>query len=496
MCSNPDAGKTAVGLHRAAYLLFTHRDRLRKAGVLVVGPNRSFLSYIGQVLPALGEVDVTQSTIDDLVAGGLTVRSADSPAAAAVKGDARMADVLRRALYAGIAEPTAPVVVPDGPVRRRIGVTALARLVELVGSEVRAGDLPYSAGRERLRARVAAALRRQAERHGDAPSDVWLRRVARSQPVRAFLDACWPAADPPGLVAAVLGDRSTLAEAADGVLSGAEQEAIAWPAGSGRPRSPRSARWSAADLVLIDEARGLLDRVDGFGHVVLDEAQDLTQMQCRAVARRFRFGSVTALGDLAQATAIGGAAQWPTTMRHLGRPDAHQVSLTLGYRVPTEIIAFANRLLPALDVDVEPARSLRRAPGSLTVRRVGELSDGLVAAVLGALAAEGSVGVLAADARVAEVGATLTGGGVGWADPSDVESGHRVAVVPASLAKGLEFDHVVVAEPTEVVAAEPRGLHRLYVLLTRAVTSLAVVHTAPLPDALTGPSGRERETRP
>ncbi|MDQ1651359.1 MAG: hypothetical protein QOI35_559 [Cryptosporangiaceae bacterium] len=483
----PGTGKTAVGLHRAAYLLFAHRDRLRRAGVLVVGPNRAFLGYIAQVLPALGEVDVVQLTASELVGG--TVRAEDSPEAARIKGDPRMAEVLRRALRQRIAHPTEALIVPDGSWRLRIGPGELARIVDDVQRE----DLPYAAGRERVCARVADRLRRQIEERGESPPDRWVQRLARSKAVKGFADAVWPAVDPLGLVAGLLGSPDQLAAAADGVLGEDEQRAIAWPS---MPRSPRTAKWTPADAVLVDEVAGLLDRPGTFGHVIVDEAQDLSPMQCRAIGRRCTHGSVTVLGDLAQGTAVAAPSDWSVTLEHLGKPTARIVPLTTGYRVPAEILELANRLVPALGVAVAPAVSIRRAAGSLTVRRVGELGKAVADAAADALVTEGSIAVIAADSLVPSLAAALAEAGIGAArlgGADDLrtelaEAAPRVTLVPATLAKGLEYDQVIVAEPAEIVAAEPRGLHRLYVVLTRAVSRLTVLHAHDLPPALAGPS--------
>ncbi|MFI6821406.1 HelD family protein [Micromonospora sp. NPDC050187] len=473
----PGTGKTAVGLHRAAYLLYLHRERLRRSGVLIVGPNRAFLSYIAAVLPALGEVEVEQATVEDLV-DRVAVRSVDDPAVATLKHDARMAEVLRRAVRSHVGEPTEPIVVSDGSFRWRIGLDPLHRVVE----ETRREGLPYATGRERVRARVVGLLQRQAEaRRAESPGDAWLRRMGKARSVTAFLDAVWPALTPEGLVHRLLADPQLLAEAADGLLSPVEQALLIWTKPA---RTPKATRWSAADAVLVDEAAGLIERPAGYGHVVVDEAQDLSPMQCRVIARRSEHGSITLLGDLAQGTAPWAATDWRESLAHLGKPDAAVVPLTVGFRVPAVVVAFANRLLPALAVDVPPAESLRR-DGALDVRTVTDLAAATVAEVRAALAHDGSVGVIAADDAVDGLRAALDAAGVPTGGADDVEAAARVTVVPATLVKGLEYDHVVVVEPTAIVAAEPRGLHRLYVVLTRAVSRLAVLHTTPLPVPLT-----------
>ncbi|HWB37995.1 MAG TPA: AAA family ATPase, partial [Rugosimonospora sp.] len=302
--------------------------------------------------------------------------------------------------------------------------------------------------------------------------------------VTAFLDACWPAVTPEGLVFALLSGapapgagESLLDAAAAGVLDEAERALLRWAKPA---RTARATRWTAADAVLVDEAAGLIERPASFGHVVIDEAQDLSPMQCRAIGRRVEHGSVTLLGDLAQGTAPWAATEWATPLAHLGKPGTAVVPLTTGFRVPGAVVALANRLLPALRVDVPEARSLR-SDGWLRVERVPDLDAAVVDAVRAALAEEGSVGVIAADAQVPTIANRLAAAGIAT---GDADADARVTVLPATLAKGLEYDHVIVAEPARIVAAEERGLNRLYVVLTRAVSRLAVLHTEPLPAAL------------
>ncbi len=277
------------------------------------------------------------------------------------------------------------------------------------------------------------------------------------------------------MLAGLLGDAAALAEAAEGILGDAEQRAILW---ARPPRSYKSAKWSAADLVLMDEIEGLLERPAGYGHIVVDEAQDLSPMECRVIARRSDFGSLTVLGDLAQATTPWAARSWAEVLGHLGKPDATVTPLTTGFRVPRAVVGLANELLERLDVDVPPARSMR-GDGELRVREVADVAAGVVEAVRGALGQEGSIGVIAADHDVERLRAALDAAGIDSAGPDEL--GARVTVCPASVAKGLEYDHVVAAEPAAVAEAEARGLHRLYVVLTRAVSRLDVLHSRPLP---------------
>lgn len=466
----PGTGKTAVGLHRAAYLLYTHPQRIRRGGLLILGPNRTFLSYIAEVLPALGETGVRQSTIGEEIADR-PATGEDGPRTAVVKHDPRMAEVLRRALYGHVGVPAEPLAVPDGTYRWRVPVGVLRRIVD----GVRAEEPPYAVGRERVRTRVVHHVRAQAELRAGPQSNAWAQRISRARPVGAYVDAVWPRVRPEELLAELLTDADALERAADGILDAGERAALLW---AKPPRSWKSARWSAADLVLLDEISGLVEHPQGYGHVVVDEAQDLSPMECRAIARRAAFGSLTVLGDLAQGTTPWAARDWRELLGHLGRPDAVVVPLTVGFRVPEAVVRLANQVLERLGVDVPPARSLRR-DGELTIRPVSDPLAGTVEAVRGALTHEGSVGVIAADPDVVRVRDALAAAGIVPAGPD--EPGARIAVVPASLTKGLEYDHVVAVEPAAIAEAEERGPHRLYVVLTRAVSRLDVVHARPLP---------------
>ncbi|MFC5220825.1 HelD family protein [Streptomyces coerulescens] len=475
----PGTGKTAVGLHRVAYLLYAHRERLARTGTLVIGPNKSFLHYIEQVLPALGELTVRQATVDDLVAH-VEVRGADDAAAAIVKGDARMAEVLRRAVYAHVSMPTEPVVVVRGSRRWRVPAYELEETVR----ELLDRDIRYGAAREALPQRVAHAVLVQMERSGEAPDDRVQDAVARNSAVKAAVKAIWPPVDPAKLVLRLLTDSDFLAEHAAGILSGDEQKTILWA----KPvRSVKSAKWSAADAVLIDEVTDLVSRTPSLGHVVLDEAQDLSPMQYRAVGRRCTTGSATVLGDLAQGTTPWATRSWDEALAHLGKSEGVIEELTAGFRVPTDVIAYASRLLPHIAPGLAPVASIRENPGFFEVRGVSGAAE-VVDACGELLRREGSVGLIAADARVPALSEALTEAGLTYLSPGE-ETTHqtRLTLVPASLAKGLEYDYVVLDEPQAVVDGEPderTGLRRLYVALTRAVSGLVVAHAAGLPGQL------------
>ncbi|MFH9658755.1 HelD family protein [Streptomyces sp. NPDC017248] len=476
----PGTGKTAVGLHRVAYLLYAHRDRLARTGTLVIGPNRSFLHYIEQVLPALGELAVRQATVDDLVAQ-VEVRGTDDAAAATVKGDARMAEVVRRALYAHVTAPTEPVVVVRGSRRWRVPAYELQEMVR----ELLERDIRYGAAREALPQRIAHAVLVRMEQAGEAPDDRVQDAVARSGPVKAAVKEVWPAVDPAKLVLRLLTDADFLAEHAAGILDEDERKTILWTKPA---RSVKSARWSAADAVLIDEAADLVQRTPSLGHVVLDEAQDLSPMQYRAVGRRCTTGSATVLGDLAQGTTPWATRSWAEALRHLGKPDGAVEELTAGFRVPSDVIAYASRLLPHIAPGLTPVASVRENPGFFEVRTVTQAAE-VVAACAELLRKEGSTGLIAADARVPRLAEALTAAGISWLAPGEETTREtRLTLVPASLAKGLEYDYVVLDEPQAVVDGEPderTGLRRLYVTLTRAVSGLIITHATPLPAQLT-----------
>jgi DNA helicase IV len=293
------------------------------------------------------------------------------------------------------------------------------------------------------------------------------------------------------LILKLLTEADFLAEHAGGLLTPDEQRLLLLTKPA---RSVKSMKWSTAEIVLVDEAADLLRRTPSLGHVIIDEAQDLSAMQLRAVGRRASTGSVTVLGDLAQATTPWATTSWKDTLDHLGKPAATVEELVAGFRVPAAVIEFAGRLLPTIAPDLTPPHSIRRTRGDLRLTASTAAEVDLAAAVSTALRAEGSIGLITPDALLDVARRSLDDHGISYAvlgeetDPVDTEAFlRRVDIVPASIAKGLEFDHVVLFEPAAIVAGEPdrtTGLRRLYVCLTRAVTSLQIVHTQPLPESL------------
>jgi DNA helicase IV len=349
--------------------------------------------------------------------------------------------------------------------------------------------------------RLAHQILLRMEATGESPDDRIQDAVARSKPVRAYTNAIWPALDSVKLIMRLLTDADFLAAAADGILTAEEQQLIIMRR---PPRSLGTAHWSLADVILIDQAADLLQRTRSRGHVILDEAQDLSPMMLRAVGRRASTGSVTVLGDLAQATTPWATRSWRESLAHLGHSDATIEELVAGFRVPGAVIDFAARLLPEIAPTLKPPHSVRRHRGELDLRVTAQIGKELLEAITQAMGHEGTVGVIVADAAVPGVRKLLETRDIDYEvlgeDPEifdvhgdlprpdrEIAPRLKAILVPAALAKGLEFDHVVLLEPADIVAGEPdgvTGLRRLYVCLTRAVTSLIVVYAAELPAAL------------
>jgi hypothetical protein len=457
----PGTGKTAVGLHRASFLLYAHRQRLRR--VLVVGPNPAFMEYVSHVLPTLGEDSVDQRAVAELVPG-VELTRADPPDVQRLKADRRVAEVVQRAAaLASAGEPQELVTRLEG---RFVGVEQ-DEVAELL-DEARAELGLTAAARERFRMNV---LRRFYEDYGVRLGgqafrafDEVERALRRDGRLTRFLDASWPAPKPEQVVRRLLSSRETLAAAADGVLDESEQRLL---------RRARSG-WSEGDLPLLDDARAVLvEPPTRYGHVLVDEAQDLTPMQLRMVARRAA-GSFTLLGDIAQATGPISYRRWQELLPHLEGAEGAQIEeLRHAYRVPREIMELALPLLEQIAPEVEPPIAYRVGAER---PRVVEAEDALASAfeeAAGLAAEEGLLAVIAP--------ASLRGEGA-----TSLFDETRIAVLTPREAKGMEFDHVIVVEPARIVeeAVEGQGLRELYVALTRPTTTLVLVHARPLPPEL------------
>ena len=458
----PGTGKTAVGLHRASWLLYTHRERLRR--VLVVGPNATFMEYVSQVLPTLGEEAVEQRAVTELVDGVEALRE-EEPDVARLKGDPRLREVVARAVELAV------VPAPEELVMRVEGEYVRVRernVAELLEAALEAGD-PVGLARERFR---MAVLRRFYDRYGElfGPQafrsfDDLERGLRQGGFLTGWLDRVLPLPQPERLVARLLTSPAALAAASEDVLDADERKLLL----RDRPRRAADLVWSDHDVPLLDEARALLDGAPrAYGHVIVDEAQDLSPMQLLAISRRAVDGSLTILGDVAQATGPVVYRRWEELEPFL--PDETELEieeLRHAYRVPAEIMDFALPLLDEIAPEVEPPVAYRKGGDAPKLVEVPE-GELMTAALREAVALEDLDGMLAVIAP-----RTLS-----------VLGEFPFPILTPRQAKGLEFDHVVVVEPAAIADDGDRGLRELYVALTRPTRTLVVVHARPLPDAL------------
>jgi DNA helicase IV len=550
----PGTGKTAVALHRAAYLLYTHRRQLEKRGVLVIGPNATFLRYIGQVLPSLGETSVLLSTI----AGnypGITATGTEPAATAEVKGRPLMARVIAAAVAGRQRLPDGSLEVVVDRQRLRLSRRVCARARE----RARRSRRPHNQARRVFAAELVNVLTQQAaDRIGadlldggnllghDELGDL-RAELAADRGVRAAIDQLWPALTPQQLVSDLFADPDRL-RAAGPALTEAERAAL---------RREPGAPWTPADIPLLDEAAELLgeddaaartqrerdrraarayaqgvldimgrdvddddealmaaDLVDAgrlaarqdedsggtaaeraasdqtwaFGHVIVDEAQELSAMAWRLVMRRCPAKSMTIVGDVAQTGDLAAPGSWAQALRPELGDRWRLAALTINYRTPAEIMAIAADVLAAIDPELEPPRSVREsgAPPWRLAAEPGELAAAVADAAQRLLAqiGDGKLAVIVPEARLGELGEAVSDaiGTVAVGEQPELDS--PVVVLSVKQAKGLEFDAVLIAEPEQIAAASPRGLSDLYVALTRATSRLGVVHTGAVPAVL------------
>ncbi|GAA1268623.1 AAA family ATPase [Sphaerisporangium rubeum] len=554
----PGTGKTVAALHRAAYLLYTHRDTLARRGVLVIGPNAVFLRYIGQVLPSLGETDVVLTTVGEMFPG-VRATAADTPEAAVVKGDTRMADVVAAATRDRQRVPGGDLeVLIDVRTSVRDGVEVAVERMALridhatcvrARDRARAVRSPHNVARKLFVDTALTALAHDEARRLDMPPlDAEDLRHARAAlwsqpPVRQALDALWPELTPARLVGDLLSDPALLYPAARaGGLREEEATALLRP-----PGSP----WTAGDVPLLDEAAELLgeddvtgrasardaardrreaeryaaevltitgvgetelveaaelaDRTAGdggerttadraaadrrwaYGHVIVDEAQELSAMAWRMVMRRVPARSLTVVGDIAQTGSAAGARSWGEMLDPYVKGRWRETRLLVNYRTPAQIMAVATGVLRAVAPTQEPPVSVRDGDTPPRALRVpaADLPTMLPALVAEELTeiGDGRLAVLTPDARHLEIAALLPGAAA-TLTPDALDS--PSAVLTVTQAKGLEFDSVIIIAPEEILTQSPKGGQDLYVALTRPTRRLTVVHHAPLPDLLTG----------
>ena len=493
----PGTGKTVVALHRAAYLLYTHRFPLEDQGVLVIGPNRVFLRYIERVLPSLGEAGVKQAVLADLIPGVQFRRPdepGDSPEAVKIKGEERMSDMVDNA----IADRKRPLrndfEMPFRAGYVRLRAAESARIVKNAKRRFKR----HNSGRRAVEGEFWSAL---ADSYLDpeiGPRDV--KDTLRHTPeARAALDTMWPLLTPAQLLHDLFGSRALLKLAARGVMS--ESEALALY----RERSATvdDVRWALSDVALLDDVRDVLgprpgkggkidelDEIRTYGHIVIDEVQDLTPMQLKMATRRSLSGAMTIVGDLAQATGPLAPNEWDDVLAHLpDRKPARVIGLSVGYRIPGQIMELANKVMAAATPSLRAPDSVRVGDVSPTIVRapstelLGKTVADEVLALAGAIPGA-SLGIVAPDQMIDDLSVALTEAGVdhGTATRTGLDAG--VTLVPVSVVKGLELDGVVVVEPSVIVDSIEHGMRALYVALTRSTQRLTIVHADELPAPL------------
>ena len=523
----PGTGKTAVALHRAAYLLYTHRERLSARGVLIVGPSTVFLRYIEQVLPALGETGAVLARVGDLYPG-VTGRRPETPAAIEVKGRAAMVDVLKRAVRTRQRVLREETIVGLGAVQLRV----TPQVSQSARRRARAAGLPHNQAKALFDNALLDELVDQAEvkderlgrTHGTARRRELRASLRRSREFRALAYRLWPQLTPMELLGDLLSERVLIRAAGRGRLTETDVGAIHRPREGDGVDISTTGGWSAADVPLLDEAAELLgepprrgpkrrrsprgedhedasadgrtieemarvDRRWSYGHVIVDEAQEVSPMAWRMLVRRSPHRSMTVVGDWAQRSVDWGARGWEGALGAAASERLRIAELTVNYRTPEEAMALASRLLAEVDPDMETPSAIRSSgfvPWSLRaeVDAVGDVATGVVAAELHAVG-DGRIAVVAPDDMCESIGEALRRG-VGERVSTDAGSAldRPIAVFGVADIKGLEFDSVLVIEPAGIVEASPRGANDLYVALTRTTNRLGLLHTRPLPDAL------------
>lgn len=489
----PGTGKTVVALHRAAYLLYTHRFPLEGQGVLVVGPNRLFVGYIERVLPSLGEAGVQLAVLADLVEG-VEVDGYDPPAVARIKGDVRMSEVIAKA----IRDRERPL---REPLRVGYGLQTLTVTPAQTEEIVRQGRRRYrnhNAARRFVESRIYEALA-QSSRAPLAPGEV-RERLRQTPEVRETLERVWPVLTPAELLHDLFGSRALIDLASRKQLTDEEREALYRP----RQDDVASVAWSHDDVPLLDEARERLgprprrrrdqaeEEIRTYGHIVVDEAQDLSPMQLKMLSRRSLNGSMTVVGDIAQATGVWAHQSWDELLELLpGRRPPRRDELTIGYRIPAPVMDLAGRVLAEAAPGQKPPRSVRTAGDAPTIVQAppGDLLEQVVEVALAErnVVDPGNVAVIVPQSLAEGVAAAFDAAGVEYGRPARSGLEAQITLVPIGMVKGLELDAAVVVEPAAIVDQAAQGMRALYVACTRATKRLAVVHAEALPGCLVDP---------
>ncbi len=494
----PGTGKTVVALHRAAYLLYTHRFPLEDQGVLVIGPNRVFLRYIERVLPSLGEAGVDQVVLADLVKGVSYLRPGDegddSPTAARLKGEERMSELIDNAITDRERPLREDVVMPFGAGYVRLRAADSARIVKTARRRFQR----HNAGRRYVENEVWGVLAASQRDPEVGPKQI-KEAFRYTDEGRSILDAMWPVLTPAQLLHDLFGSKALLKLAARDVMSETDALALFRP----RSESVDEVRWTASDVALLDDAFDVLgpkpgkggkldesEEIRTFGHIVIDEVQDLTPMQLKMATRRSLNGSMTIVGDIAQATGPLAPDSWDDVLAHLpDRKPPRVIGLSVGYRIPGQIMELANRVAEVATPGLRAPESVRIGEAGPSIVRADSLDSlpGLVAREVVTMSeqiAGASLGVVAPDGMLPELSEALTEAGInhGSATRTGLDSG--VTLVPVSVVKGLELDGVIVVEPSRIVSDIEHGMRALYVALTRSTQRLTVVHADDLPEPM------------
>jgi DNA helicase IV len=477
----PGTGKTVVGLHRAAWHAFND-ETLRRAGILVVAPNTAFLSYMSGVLPSLDASDVLQVDLPSLYAGEAVTTGDEPLEVARVKGSAVMAQVLGRALRARRGWGGGDLEFSLGGGKTTVPADRIRALVD----DVAVRDLPHNQARDVLRQSLSAAAYAAYRAAQTAAGRAVIATEPAIRRLSAFgnaLDRMWPTLTPEELLRGLYGTQSWLVEAATGLLTADERASLYREQQASIAEEP----WTTSDLFCLDELSYLLNgEVRTYGHVVVDEAQDLSPMQARALARRCPSGSFTVLGDLAQATGAWVRDSWPELTTHLADNETVVETLSVGYRVPAAALALAARLLPLISSGLTAPESVRMGAGDPTLHLDGpEPADDRALRIASEDVEEGrTTAIVVADQSFDALLDRGRSAGMAVGDGREGDFSRPLTIVPASSVKGLEFDSVVVLRPTELAHATVDGQRLLYVAMTRCTQALRLVDDGQLPEGL------------
>ncbi|MEC7292347.1 MAG: AAA family ATPase [Actinomycetota bacterium] len=485
----PGTGKTVVALHRAAYLLYTHRFPLEGQGVLVVGPNRVFLTYIEQVLPSLGEAGVHLAVLGDLV-HRVKVRGYDSEDVARIKGNVEMRNVIRKAIRDRERPLKKDLLIGYGLQRLRLRVDESALII----SEAKRRYKHHNAARSYVKNAVFEALA-ASSRSSDLSPKKLMADLGNVIEIREAMEWMWPTLTPEHLIHDLFGSKALLKSAARNIFAEAEILKLY------RERSDHASSviWTKEDAPILDEAQAALgprsghkeeDAIRTFGHIVVDEAQDLSPMEIRMLDRRSLNGSLTLVGDMAQATGAWAKDDWNEILNGLSSLKEPRFSyLTVGYRLPQPTMDVASRVLVGTQYESTTPNAVREhgeEPKFLKVETPARLLGSITALVRSELNEidSGTLAVITPEQYVKPLSESFKASSIEHGLVDDGALTSQVTIVPVGLVKGLEIDIAIVIEPSEILHSATNGERSLYVALTRATRRLLILHADDLPEVL------------